>query len=81
MTANVSISVSDPAVDFAGLASFLGVSKRHVHRLKAAGKLPEPIRLGRCVRWTLEAIRAWMDAGGPDRAKREAMNRAEGGAM
>lgn len=33
------------------LAHLLGVSERHVHRQKAAGKLPSPIRLGRCVRW------------------------------
>lgn len=77
--ANISIRVSDPAVDIAGLASFMGISKRHLLRLKAAGKLPEPIRLGRCVRWPLEGIRAWMDAGCPDRAKWEAMNRSAGG--
>lgn len=77
--ANTSIRVSNPAVDVAGLASFLGVSERHLHRLRAAGKLPRPIRLGRCVRWPLEVIRAWMDAGCPDRSKWEAMNRSSGG--
>jgi excisionase family DNA binding protein len=33
------------------LASLLGVSERHIFRQQAAGRLPSPIRIGRCVRW------------------------------
>ncbi len=33
------------------LAQLLGVSERHLYRQHAAGKLPRPVRIGRCVRW------------------------------
>ena len=39
------------------LAEIFGVSERHLFRLKAAGKLPKPIRIGRCDRWGLEEFR------------------------
>jgi predicted DNA-binding transcriptional regulator AlpA len=36
------------------LASRLSVSERHLYRLMSAGKLPPPIRIGRCLRWRPE---------------------------
>lgn len=41
----------DPLLTTKQLAEVLGVSERHIHRQKAAGKLPSPIRIGRCLRW------------------------------
>lgn len=40
-------------------------SPRHIYRLADAGKLPAPRRLGSLVRWDLDEIDAWIDAGCP----------------
>lgn len=45
------------------LAQKLGVSERHVYRQHAAGKLPRPVRIGRCVRWDADDFRDWFDRG------------------
>jgi predicted DNA-binding transcriptional regulator AlpA len=47
------------------LAQILGISIRTLWRLRAAGKLPVPIRLGGSVRWRLADIEAWIAAGCP----------------
>ena len=54
-------------VNSTGLARLLGVSKASVERLHAGAQLPRPVRLGRCVRWPVAEIQAWLAAGGPDR--------------
>jgi predicted DNA-binding transcriptional regulator AlpA len=41
------------------------VSPRTLWRLLSAGKLPEPIRVGRSVRWRMSDIREWIDSGCP----------------
>lgn len=44
-----------------------GLSSATVYRKLAAGKFPEPVRLGsRCTRWKAEAIRDWIRAQGGD---------------
>ena len=57
------------AVDAAELATLLDVSVRHIRRMDSAGKLPEPIHIGRCVRWLFTEIYDWLKAGTPDRKK------------
>lgn len=52
------LSVSD-------LARVLRTSNRTIWRLLAAGKLPEPVRLGARPRWTAETLRQWVRAGMP----------------
>jgi excisionase family DNA binding protein len=47
------------------VAALLGLSARTVWRMHSAGKLPEPIRLGRAVRWRHKEIDAWIEAGCP----------------
>jgi len=47
------------------LASRLVVSERHIYRLMSAGKLPPPVRIGRCLRWKLEDFPGLADKG-PD---------------
>jgi predicted DNA-binding transcriptional regulator AlpA len=47
-------------------AALAGVSRAHWHRLRAAGKLPPPVRLGRRVLWRRLEIEAWIAASCPD---------------
>lgn len=53
----------------AEVATLLNVSKRHVWRLKSAGKLPQPIKVGRAVRWTQESIATFIENGGTTNAR------------
>lgn len=55
------------AITASEVAALLGVSRAHVWRLNAAGRLPEPVRLGKAVRWLRSEIEAWLAAGAPDR--------------
>ena len=43
------------------LSTLLGVSVRTTWRLRSAGKLPSPIRIGRSVRWDRADIERWVD--------------------
>jgi len=45
------------------LAKLLSISERTVYRLKSCNRLPEPINLGGSVRWRLDDVRRWIDAG------------------
>lgn len=56
------------------VAQLLGVSRAHVWRLHKAGKLPEPVRLGRAVRWSRTEIESWLTAGAPARPAWERLN-------
>jgi len=38
------------------IAEVLGVSERHLYRQKAAGNLPQPVRIGRSLRWNAEEV-------------------------
>lgn len=53
------------------VARMLHVSIRQVWRLHSIGKLPNPVRLGSCVRWRVDEIRAFVEAGCPCRQKWE----------
>ena len=55
------------------LATALGMSERGVRKLDRSGRIPRPIRIGRSVRWRVDEIRAWLDAGAPSRDRWEAM--------
>lgn len=70
---------ADPApllVSAKQLAKLLDVGLRTVRTWDAGGKLPEPVRIGGAVRWHLDEIRAWIDAGAPDRATWNRMHSA-----
>lgn len=45
------------------LADLLGVSERHVHRLRDLKKIPGELRLGRSVRFARNVIDAWLAGG------------------
>jgi len=49
------------------LAALLQLALRTVRGLDAAGKLPAPVRIGGSVRWRSDELRAWLDAGCPNR--------------
>ena len=48
------------AVDF---ATMLKVSVRTLWRLRSAGQVPEPVRLGGAVRWRLDEVKKWIAGG------------------
>ncbi|NLV39736.1 MAG: helix-turn-helix domain-containing protein [Candidatus Hydrogenedentes bacterium] len=47
------------------LSAMLSVSVRTLWRMRDAGRLPAPIRIGSCVRWETAAIEEWVAAGFP----------------
>ena len=51
------------------VAQQLGVSRSFVHKLRSQGKLPDAIRLGRCLRWRSDEIADWVAAGCPNRSE------------
>lgn len=53
------------------VARMLHISIRQVWRLHSIGKLPNPVRLGNCVRWRIDEIRAFVEAGCPSRQEWE----------
>jgi len=59
----------------AGLA---GVSRSTWARLRAAGKLPPAVKLGRACRWRRREIEEWIAAACPDARTWAAMQAAEG---
>lgn len=55
-----------PVVVTAGqLAIMLQVSKRTLWRMRSAGQLPSPMRVGGIVRWRLDDVLRWIAAGCP----------------
>jgi predicted DNA-binding transcriptional regulator AlpA len=48
------------------ISEMLNVSTRQVWRLRDMGKMPMPVKLGKCVRWRDEEMAAWIAAGCPD---------------
>lgn len=47
------------------LAELLNISRKHVLRMRSAGKLPQPIKLGKSCRWSIKEIEAWIAADCP----------------
>jgi predicted DNA-binding transcriptional regulator AlpA len=58
------------------LAVMLCAGLRTVRAWDVAGKLPKPLRIGGRVVWRVDEIRAWIDAGAPDRETWEARRAA-----
>ena len=75
------VAVEPLLVDARGLAKLLCCSVRSVWRLNTSGKTPNPVRVGRSVRWSMDTIRTWIAMGCPDRQTFEARLRMEKGAM
>ena len=60
-------------------AELLGVSRAHLYRMQRAGRFPAPVRLGGSVRWRVDELREWVEAGMPTRARWAASNWPDGG--
>ncbi len=50
-------------------ASMLGVSRAHFYAMHNGGRIPQPIHLGKSVRWRRAELDAWVNAGCPSRVK------------
>jgi predicted DNA-binding transcriptional regulator AlpA len=48
-------------------AGLCGLSEATWWRLHASGKCPAPVKIGKSTRWRVEELRAWTEAGCPDR--------------
>ena len=51
------------------------ISVRTLWRLRAAGKVPPPIRLGGSVRWRMQELETWIASGCQDQLKSKAPRR------
>ena len=47
------------------IAEMLRCSARTLYRLKDAGHMPKPIRIGKLIRWNRSEIEIWINAGCP----------------
>lgn len=60
-------------------AATLGISRAQLWKLHSAGKIPLPVRLGtKAPRWRVDELRAWVNAGCPDRQTRQQMRKGAG---
>ena len=47
------------------MAAFLGLPKTKVRQLEGTERIPLPVRLGRCPRWSVLELLEWVEAGCP----------------
>ncbi len=47
------------------LARLMQISERTLWRLLSAGKVPQPVRIGRNTRWRAAEVREWIERGCP----------------
>jgi excisionase family DNA binding protein len=52
-------------IDSKQAAKLLRVSERMLWKMHHTGEMPPPIRIGRAVRWSLEALKRWVEEGCP----------------
>jgi predicted DNA-binding transcriptional regulator AlpA len=55
------------------MAELLDISPSHLWNLYNENKTPAPVFLGRCLRWPVAVMEAWITAGCPDRPTWENM--------
>jgi prophage regulatory protein len=55
------------------LGRILSLSTRSIWRLRAAGKLPRPVKVGGAIRWMLADINKWASWGCPPQKDFEAL--------
>lgn len=46
-------------------ADFCGLACSTFDRYRAAGWVPKPVKIGNVIRWKLDDLRAWLEAGCP----------------
>lgn len=52
-------------------AELMQISVRTLWRLRSAGQIPEPVRIGGTVRWNRERVLDWISDGCPPATSRE----------
>ena len=62
------------AVDARAAARMCGVSRTHWYAMKASGRLPLPIRLGRRTVWRVDDLKRWVAEGCPPLHRWQQMN-------
>jgi excisionase family DNA binding protein len=66
MTVNETAPLLISAKEVAGM---MGISERTLWRLLSAGKVPQPIRIGRNTRWRRTEVAAWLEHGCPVKSR------------
>lgn len=56
-------------LDAPQVAALLGIGISTLYKLNSGGRLPEPLRLGACVRWRRAEVADWIAAGCPARGR------------
>jgi excisionase family DNA binding protein len=46
-------------------AELLSISVRHFQRRVSEGRIPAPVHIGGCVRWSRRVLEKWVEAGMP----------------
>jgi predicted DNA-binding transcriptional regulator AlpA len=64
-------------VDAGTAASMCGIGRTLWYDLRSAGRVPEPIRLGRRRLWRVDELQAWIAAGCPGQNRWEQMNKVK----
>ena len=59
------VAIDAAMLDVQAVARVLRCSPRHVHRLRDAGRMPPPVKLGALVRWSRAVIEEWISRGCP----------------
>jgi predicted DNA-binding transcriptional regulator AlpA len=60
----------DVLVDARKVAELCSVSRGMVYKLNVLGMMPEPILDGRTLRWSIQEIEEWVNAGCPERGEK-----------
>lgn len=56
-------------IDMKAAAKLLDLSERTIWGMANSGRMPTPVKIGRSVRWSIEELRAWVNAGCPPKEK------------
>lgn len=64
-TTGIQAAFPPELLDVQSVAALCQFSRRHVLRMVADGRMPAPLKVGRCVRWSRRAIEAWIAGGCP----------------
>ena len=77
MVTNESNQITEKLLTAGAIAEKLSLSKRAVFRMRSAGLICAPVRVGAgAIRWRLSDIELWISMGCPDRKTFEAIQEA-----
>ena len=64
-----------PLLDTGDVAAICRVHRRQIARWRDRGSMPQPIKLGKSVRWRAQDIEDWLTSGCPDMKSKKGMGR------